>query len=85
MNDLDRLMRVTGACAQEGVRRAFGDTPDPRYDIPLAMLLDLADEMGWNRALDASGEPLALVEDEPDLEYLDDEDGPRLHPGTALA
>jgi hypothetical protein len=45
VSDLDRLRRGVRACAHEGVRRDLGELADSRFDVPIAMLLDLADEL----------------------------------------
>lgn len=42
---LVRLTRAVAACLGEATRRAAGDPPDDRYEVPLAMLLDLGEEL----------------------------------------
>jgi len=42
---LDRLLVVTAAVRREAIRRDAGERRDPRFDTPIAVLLDLADEL----------------------------------------
>ncbi len=46
MTKLEQVFAAASAVCQEATRRAFGDEPDGRFDVPLAMLLDLGDALG---------------------------------------
>jgi hypothetical protein len=41
----ERILDAAAAAVREAERRSGGDPPDRRFDIPLAMLEDLAEEL----------------------------------------
>lgn len=43
--NLDRLLAVTALVRREAIRRDAGEERDPRFDVPLSVLLDLADDL----------------------------------------
>ncbi len=46
MTKLEQVFAAASAVCQEATRRAFGDEADARFDVPLAMLLDLDEALG---------------------------------------
>lgn len=43
--DLDRLLDVTSLVRREAFRRDAGEERDPRFDVPITVLLDLGDDL----------------------------------------
>jgi hypothetical protein len=50
---VDAVLRAADALIREAQRRSRGEIPDRRFDLPLDVLADLADELDAPRDLDA--------------------------------
>jgi hypothetical protein len=69
--NLDRLLGATSAVRREAIRRDAGERHDPRFDVPIAMLLDLADDLSDHGLVSADVD--VFVEDLHAVHWLDAE------------